>query len=251
MHGNLNAQSSQPDKVDIYLHPLFKHCDDNFIKTLGTISRKITCEKGQTLLFRGDKAVFFYLIRSGCVKLYRETIDGTLAVVDILTAGQVFCEISIFEKCHHPYNAEVVEAGEVIMIPVELLQEEIKNNHQFALDVLRLVANHCRQQERELEHRSLQNAAQRIGCFFLRLLNRREGEGGTFHLPYDKMLVASRLGMQPETFSRALAKLKKETGIHIKGSKIKVDNISNIAKYTCSACSSEFPCKDLDFSKGR
>ncbi len=55
MHRNLNAQSSQPDKVDIYSHPSFKCCDNNFIKTLGTISRKITYEKGQVLFFRAYK----------------------------------------------------------------------------------------------------------------------------------------------------------------------------------------------------
>ena len=65
------------------------------------------------------------------------------------------------------------------------------------------------------------------------------------HLPYDKTLVAARLGMQPETFSRALSKLKKETGIRVQGAYIEMDSIDPLASYSCIACSSEFPCGDL------
>ena len=64
-------------------------------------------------------------------------------------------------------------------------------------------------------------------------------------LPYDKTLVASKLGMQPETFSRALSKLKKNTGIEVQGSIITIPDFKMLSDYCCSVCSSEYPCKDL------
>lgn len=67
----------------------------------------------------------------------------------------------------------------------------------------------------------------------------------TIHLPYDKTLLAARLGMQPETFSRALAKLKEQTGIRVKGAVVELDNLEQLINYSCQVCSSEFPCKDV------
>jgi CRP-like cAMP-binding protein len=92
----------------------------------------------------------------------------------------------------------------------------------------------------------VQNAPQRIGCFLLRLANQTALDNTiTIHLPYDKTLVASRLGMQPETFSRALAKLKEKTGIRIKGATIEMESLNQLSDFSCAACSSSFPCKDL------
>ena len=102
-----------------------------------------------------------------------------------------------------------------------------------------------RHQDRELEHLVIQNAPQRIGCFLLRLTNQNETGPIKILLPYDKSLVAARLGMQPETFSRALMKLKDATGMEINGATILLSDIKQLIQFSCSACSSEFPCKDL------
>ena len=224
---------------------LFKGCDRSFFDTLEAHAQLQNHEKGRVLFLHGDTAKRFYFIKSGWIKLFRETLDGTQAVVDILPAGHIFGETSIFEDDTYPYSAEVVEPGEVISLSLSDLKTEIENNNKLALAMLSSMARYRRQQDKEIEHRSLQNASQRIGCFLLRLINQTETGAVKIHLPYDKTLVASRLGMQPETFSRALAKLRDQTGIRVKGATIEMDNLKQLTDYSCSACSSEFPCKDL------
>lgn len=179
------------------------------------------------------------------MKLFRETLDGTQAVFDILSAGHVFGETSIFENDVYPYSAEIVEAAEIISLPLSNLKKEMNVNNKLALNMLNSMAQYRRQQDREIEQRSIQNASQRIGCFLLRLTDQTEKGSVSIHLPYDKALVASRLGMQPETFSRALAKLREKAGMRIKGATVEIDNLEKLTEYSCAACSSEFPCKDL------
>lgn len=200
--------------------------------------------KGKILFLHEDQADYAYVLRSGWVKLFRETLDGDQAIVDILTETHVFGETSIFNDTLYPYSAEVVEKAEIIQIPLSVLKTEIETNSRFAYAMLSAMARYRRQQDRELEHRTLQNAPQRIGCFLLRLADQKQDGPVKIHLPYDKTLVASRLGMQPETFSRALNKLKQETDLRIKGATIEMDSLKTLACYSCSACSSEFPCKD-------
>lgn len=224
---------------------LFKNCSAAFFQKMENEAVAKTFEKGHVLFIHGDSAERFYVIKSGWVKLFRETLDGAQAVVDIFTTGHVFGDTSIFEGNIYPYSAEIVEKTEILSFPLSTLQHEIETNNKFALDMLSSMARYRRQQDQEIEHLSLQNAPQRIGCFLLRLANQNKEGQVTIHLPYDKMLVASRLGMQPETFSRALSKLKDKTGIRIKGASIEMDDLEQLSSYSCAACSSQFPCKDL------
>ena len=225
--------------------PLLKGCEPRFFEILDAGSHAQSHEKGKILFIHGDKAGRFYVIKSGWIKLFRETLDGTQAVVDILPSGHIFGETSIFEDDIYPYSAEVVEPSEIVSFSLSDLKAEIENDKNLAFAMLSSMARYRRQQDKEIEHRSLQNASQRIGCFLLRLANQDETGPVTIHLPYDKTLVASRLGMQPETFSRALAKLRDKTGIRVKGATIELDSLDQLVSYSCSACSSEFPCKDL------
>lgn len=224
---------------------LFKNCSDAFFQQAKIQANVTKHAKGKILFLHEDEASHFYIARSGWVKLFRETLDGTQAVVDILTEGHIFGETAIFQDNLYPYSAEVVEPAEIVSLPIALLKAEIEDNTKFAYDMLSSMAKYRRQQDREIEHRDIQNASQRIGCFLLRLTKQNEEGETIIHLPYDKMLLASRLGMQPETFSRALKKLQNETGIEVKGATVKMQSLDQLVRYSCAACSSEFPCKDL------
>lgn len=202
-------------------------------------------KKGQVLFIHEENADNFYLIDQGWIKLFRETFDGDQAVVDIMTNGHMFGDTSIFQEDIYPYSAEAAEPSRVIAFPIALLKKEIELNPKLAMNMLTSMARYRRQQDEELEHRTIQNAPQRIGCFLLKLTDQHQVGPVKIHLPYDKVLVASRLGMQPETFSRALKKLKNETGINISGSTIEIESLAQLSTYSCAACSSEFPCKDI------
>ncbi len=225
--------------------PFLKGGSESFFTQITNEAHAQTYTKGKILFIHEEKATHFYVIKSGWVKLFRETLDGTQSVVDILPAGHVFGETAIFEDNTYPYSAEIIEKAEIISAPISTLKQEIENNNTLALNMLTTMARYRRQQDRELEHRTIQNAPQRIGCFLLRLTNQNEKGPVTIHLPYDKTLVASRLGMQPETFSRALSKLKENIGMQINGATIEIDTLDSLINFSCAACSSEFPCKDL------
>lgn len=205
-------------------------------------------EKKGSILFSPDMPNDkFYIIISGWVKLFRETMDGTEAVIDVLTASHSFGEIGLPGAGAMPYGAEVIEDANIVCIPRFLLTEEVMRNGLFGLQVLQSMAHQKMKADLEIEHRTVQTAPQRIGCFLLKLCRGAENGSITVHLPYDKTVVAARLGMQPETFSRALSKLREEVGLKINGASVEVKDIQELVRYTCSTCSSSFPCKEAEF----
>lgn len=223
---------------------IFGDAEEGLLQRLSTRAHSITYKKGKVLFIHGDKAEQYYIIKHGWVKLFRETLDGKQAVINILSTGDIFGENTIFGNGLYPYSAEIVEPSTILSLPISELKEEIENNKSLAIKLLRSMTDHRQKQEMELEHRSTQNTAQRIGCFILRLTPKNTNKCPIINLPYDKMLLASRLGMQPETFSRALSKLRKNTDIQIEGASIHVGDLNKLSQYVCSSCSGKFPCQD-------
>lgn len=207
------------------------------------LTRKFS--KNEMVFAQEDEAKSFFIVKRGWVKLYRETLDGEEAVIDVLTNGHIFGETAIFESDHYNFNAEAVEPTELLCFSLATLKDAIANDAKLSMNMLSAMSRYRRQQDMELEHRTVQNAPQRIGCFLLRLSKSDAPSPIRLNLPYDKTLIASRLGMKPETFSRALAKLRNETKIRIKGATVEIDTLDQLSHYSCSACSSAYPCADI------
>jgi CRP-like cAMP-binding protein len=214
------------------------------LKGLHEAGNRTKTTKGQILFTQDDPANRFYMIESGWVKLFRETLDGDEVILDVLPAGYVFGESTMFGNDTYPYAAEIVEAGEITAYPLSSLKQIVSNNPPVALALLQHMAEAGKMKDKEIEHRTIMNAPQRIGCFLLRLCKVKQPTPITLNLPYDKTLIAARLGMQPETFSRALNKLQDDTQVKVKGSTVTIDNLWSLISYTCTACSNVFPCDE-------
>ena len=86
-----------------------------------------------------------------------------------------------------------------------------------------------RSQVQEIEQRQVQPAAQRVGSFLLSLCPPEQGQV-TFDLPFEKGLIARRLGMKPETLSRTLSKLR-EVGVRTEGARITVTAVEALRAF--------------------
>lgn len=226
-------------------HPLFQPLRDEVLAGFAEYAA-LKREKKGTLLFAAESPnEKIYLLLSGWVKLFRETMSGDEAVIDVLTAGNFFGEIGLSGHDAMPYGAEVVEDAEIISMPRFLLAEEVMRNSLFGMAVLQNMTRQRMHRDMEIEHRTVQSAPQRIGCFLLKFCRDHQSSPVRVHLPFDKTVVAHRLGMQPETFSRALAKLREETGLRVQGATVEIDDLKRLVDYTCTACSSNFPCENV------
>ncbi len=226
-------------------HSLFSAMPESLIEGFLHAAQPISVANGTTLFMQNDESEWFYFITNGWVKLFRETLDGDEAVIDMVTNGHIFGESAIIDDGIHSFGATTVEDCQLIRMPSKMLRLAVAENHSVALAMLGSMSRHRKQQTREIESLNLQNASQRIGCFLLRLCGVNDIEPISLQLPYDKSLIAARLGMKSETFSRALNKLRNDTSITVKGSNVEIPEIDALSHYACTACSSEFPCDDL------
>jgi CRP-like cAMP-binding protein len=190
------------------------------------------------LFHQGDKANRFFVILSGWIKLHRETIEGEEAVVALFTRGDVFGEAALFGGSGYPFSAEAVEDTRILEIPAQIMKDMAKQNAELMNCVIQSMSREMHKLQVEKEHMAIMSAPQRVGCLLLQLSTGMIGKGGTFPFPYDKSLAAARLGMKPETFSRALVQLQ-PLGVVAKGTEIKISSFTDLIDFCCSHCSEE------------
>lgn len=198
---------SEKDWATIRRSPLFSKLPIDALEVLltGASVQEVTA---QTLIFmQGDDADRFYAILNGWVKLSRTGLDGEETVINVFAAGETFAEAAMFDSGQFPVTAEAVSMARLLKIPAKTFLTGLSSNHNLSLNMLSSMSRHLRYLVQQVEQLHAKSAAQRVGTFLL-LLSPYMDEPARIHLPYDKSLVAARLGMTPETFSRALAKLR-------------------------------------------
>ncbi|MGZ9096825.1 MAG: Crp/Fnr family transcriptional regulator [Micavibrio sp.] len=195
--------------------------------------------KNRPLFHQGDEADRIFVILSGWVKLFRNTIEGEEVVIALFTRGDVFGEAAVFGGGRlYPFSAQAIENTRLIEIPATLIQEIAKTDPAILTGIMKSMSREMHRLQIENEHLAVMSAPQRVGCLLLQLSSDMIGKGGTFSFPYDKSLAAQRLGMKPETFSRALSQLR-PAGVVSKGTDIHIESFQCLSEYVCRRCSAE------------
>jgi CRP-like cAMP-binding protein len=190
-------------------------------------------DKGVTLFQQSEPASAFYVVLDGWVKLYRMTPDGTEAVVGVFRRGETFAEAAMFLGGRYPVNAEVVVPSRLLRVDGAMLIKRIREQPDLALSMLASASYHLKALVEHIEQIKILSAPQRIADFLVRLCPVREG-GCTIDLPYEKALIASRLGMKPESFSRGLAKLR-PLGVSVEREQVSIVDVALLSRFVESS----------------
>lgn len=209
--------------------PLFKAMGPDIVRTIVQARTSQPVERGAQIFQQGDPADSFFFIFEGWVKLFRQREDGEEVVVTICTAGETFAEAAMFMGGRYPVSAEAVSTARIIRVDGGALRRAIEKQPQLAFDMLAAASAHLRLLVAQIEQLKVQSVPQRIADFLLR---QGHAESGTMviALPYEKALIANRLGMTPESFSRGLAKLR-ALGVAVERDKVRIADVAKLTRY--------------------
>jgi CRP/FNR family transcriptional regulator, dissimilatory nitrate respiration regulator len=186
-------------------------------------------EKGALLFRQGETATSFFVVLDGWVKLFRTTPDGSEAVVGVFRRGESFAEAAIFLGGRYPVSAEVATTARLVRIDGELLRRRIRDQPDLAFSMLASASYHLKFLVEQIEQIKVLSAPQRIADFLIKLCPTREGSCA-IELPYEKALIAGRLGMKPESLSRALAKLR-PLGVSVEREHVSIVDVDLLVRF--------------------
>ncbi len=215
-HSNLSAE----DAAALRAIPLFAKLTDRAVSLLGGVAIVRPVSRGTTLFLQDELADRFFVLLDGWVKLYRLTRDGTEAVVHVIGPAESFAEAAMFADGKFPVCAEAVTDARVMTLTADGFARCLREDDRIAFGMLGSLSVRLRHLVTQIEQLQVQPAPQRVAAFLVRVCPPGEGPA-QFQLPFDKALIARRLGMQPETLSRALAKLR-AVGVETQGLTVSV-----------------------------
>ncbi len=183
-----------------------------------------------TVLFvQGDAADRLFVVLQGWVRVLRTTRDGGEITIRIFGRGESLAEAAVLQMGRFPVTGETAEASRLLIIPASTFRTRLREDSALCFNILASMARRLHDFVQQLEQLSACSSAERLALFLLRLCHREEGPC-TLHLPLDKTLIAARLGMQPETLSRCLARLRK-LGVETRGHEVHVADVGRLRRF--------------------
>lgn len=163
--------------------------------------------RGKILFQQGDEADRFFIVLDGWVKLYRQVPSGEEAILHVFTKGDTFAEAALFNGHRYPATAEVVSDARLLSINCNYFEKHLRESPRVAMNMMASTAMHLKHLVHEIEQIKGRTSPQRLAFFLLEMCP-ENSMSAVVTLPYEKALVAARLGIQPESLSRILNRLR-------------------------------------------
>ncbi|MDQ7081200.1 MAG: Crp/Fnr family transcriptional regulator [Paracoccaceae bacterium] len=208
---------------------LLRNLPADVVDLIAAKSTTRTYRRGETVFVQGEAASAIYVVLSGWIKLYRVTPNGAEAVVNVFTKGQSFGEAAALQNGNYPVSAEATTEANLMRIPTQALFAMVRENPDIALAMLASTFHHLHSLISQVEQLKAHTGAQRVAEFLLELCPVEEG-ACTVTLPYDKVLIAGRLGLKPESLSRVFSRLR-NYGVTIRRNHALISEVKTLRAY--------------------
>lgn len=199
---------------------LFSELTEEQLDRVRRHSHVIDMVEGESLFFQGDEAVSFYLVLSGRIKLYRVSPDGKEKVVEIMESKATFAEALMFmDQPHYPVTATALAPSRVIGINSKDFKSMLRESVDTCFLLMGTMCFRLRGLISEIDALSLDTGTVRTVSY---LLHQAPADQDNFELQIAKSVIASRLSVKPETFSRILKNLHEQEIVSIDGRNVKI-----------------------------
>ena len=127
-----------------------------------------------------------------------------------------------------PATAEAVTNARFVRIPADHIVKCIRESPDIALAMIASTSLHLHHLMQQVEQLKAQRGVQRVAEFLASLAPVEHG-CCVIALPYDKNLIAARLGLKPESLSRVFAKLR-SVGVAVHAGNVAVSDVAKLRR---------------------
>lgn len=213
--------------------PLFSGLEPVDISRISQGVRKINLKKKGVLFRAGDVPSGFYFLLYGQVKLAFLSRQGIEKVVDVIREGNSFGEAVMFLDKPYIVFAEALQDCLLLHISKSVIFEEMERNKELSYRMMGGMAKRIYELLSDIEEYSVQTGLQRTINYLLQELPEEYDSSSAIivKLPFNKRIVASKLNLTQEHFSRVLWELSSSGLIDVKGKNIQIQSIARLIDY--------------------
>lgn len=209
--------------------PLFRELPRADIQRIASKTVAIDAPRGTVLLRRGDVCRGFHVIVFGQVKLVLQSPRGSEKVVELMGPGQSFGEALMFIEEPYLVTAETIDDSKLLHVDREIVFAEIDRDPRFARRMLAGLSWRLHHLMSDVESYTLRSGMQRVIGYLLRdSVGNGTPSAITINLEANKGVIASRLNLTQEHFSRTLHQLMEAGLIEVNGREIRIPDVERL-----------------------
>ena len=214
--------------------PRFKEFAPAEIDRIAAGTTELHGPRGEILFNKGDPCVGFHVVIYGQVKLSFVTPQGSEKVIEIIGPGYSFGEALMFTGKPYIVMAQTLADSLLLHVSKHVVFEGLEHDPGFAKKMLAGLSWRLHGLIMDVESYSLQSGTQRVIGYLLRQDEDHASAvaPNTVTLPTSKAIVASRLNLTPEHFSRILHDLTEAGLIAVDGRDVKIGDVARLRNYT-------------------
>lgn len=182
----------------------FEELPGSLIDRLAQASIHRRYEAGEVIFLENELATGLWIVEKGRIKIYKISPDGIEHILHILGPRDTFNDIATFDGGSNPADAAALSETHVNIIPADVLIGLVAEDGDFALKVVRVLANRVRTLVSKIENLALYSVIVRLSRFLLSQIENPSlsGPGVT------RTAIAAHLATTPQTISNALRELE-------------------------------------------
>lgn len=199
---------------------LFQSIEDTTIHCLnemGAITR--TYQPGEIVSYFGDNLDYIYVIMRGTLKTNEYTVEGREIVSSYYSAYDAFPFYLMYSGVTQiPYNVICHKEADVILLPVDKIQECINQDMKFMQNVMVFISKYCNYNKKVIRTTSYSKVIQRLAFWILTSVDREN----CYQLPGTQEVFADILQTNRSSLNQELQRLSHLGAIQLKGRTIKL-----------------------------
>lgn len=186
--------------------PLFARLAPEEMEAVAATGSVRRYDHAALLFSAGDPCDAFYAVVEGAAHLFALSPEGDQSLLTLVGPGESFAEAALFGAGRFPVNAEVHPDTTLVRIDGRLFLKALRDNQRLGFRMLDSLLARQTFLIHEIHHLKTHSPTQRLASYLLSLME-SEAWKGRGRLPVRKQLIASRIGIEPESLSRALRRL--------------------------------------------
>jgi CRP-like cAMP-binding protein len=180
---------------------LFRSLSDDALQRVIASASSRSLRRGDVLFDEGDEAEELFIVESGRIAIANRSPDGRESVVALMTGGDLFGEMSMFDDMGRSAQARALETSTVHAVPYAAVTAELELDPRLLWSVVELLARRLRNTDNALADAVFLDVTGRTAKRLLELA----GDADDFTLPVTQEELAGLVGASRERVNKALA----------------------------------------------
>ncbi|MCW8945584.1 MAG: Crp/Fnr family transcriptional regulator [Sedimenticola sp.] len=215
---------------------LFSQLNDEQLERVRLMSTDIQLQDNEALFEAGDEAKRFFLVQEGQIKLSRLSMNGNEKVIEVVVAGHTFAEALMFsDNPAYPVRATAIGKSRLVAVESKGFLDLLRESTDTCFRVMGDMSMRLRRMIKEIDDLTLQSATGRVAGYLCGKSMFKGQVRVAFDLATPKGVLASRLSVKPETFSRILHNFTDQGLVKVKGGHIEILDVEGLRKHAESS----------------